>query len=557
MESLSEKKNWLKNYPKGVPETINPERYESVRDLIEESFLKFSNKTSYSCMGKDYTFSEIDEMSKNFASFLQNQFGLVKGDRIAIQMPNILQYPVALFGALRAGLIVVNTNPLYTAREMKHQFNDSGAKAIVILANFAHQLEEIMKETSIENVVITELGDLLGFPKSLVVNNVVKYVKKMVPKYKIKQAFSFDQALKIGADHSFQKQQILPEDLAFLQYTGGTTGVAKGAMLTNRNIIANMLQIAAWLSPNLKERDPVICTPLPLYHVFSLTVNCMAMMYFGAKNLLIPNPRDMAGFIKVLKQEKVHIFTGVNTLYNGLLNQPDFKDIDFSEWQICVAGAMALQSNVSERWEQVTGLRIAEGYGLTETSPVASVNPIDGTARVGFIGLPVPSTSIKLMNQEGQECQPGEPGEIWISGPQVMKGYWQKPEDSNEVLTEDGWFKSGDIAVADDDGYFKIVDRKKDMILVSGFNVYPNEVEDVVATHPDVVEVAAIGVPDEKSGEAVKIFVVSKNKDLTAKQLIQHCREGLTGYKIPKYVEFREDLPKTNVGKILRRELRA
>ncbi len=545
---------WVKHYPKGVPTEIRPDQYASIIELFELSTEKFARRDAFTNMGSAITYEELEEMSRDFAAFLQNR-GLKKGDRIAIQMPNLLQYPIALFGALRAGLIVVNTNPLYTAREMRHQFKDSGATAIVILANFASILEEVLPDTDIEHVVVTQLGDMLGFPKSLIVNSVVKHIKNLVPPYDIEGAVDFYAALDEGAMNDFVAPTMSGDDLAFLQYTGGTTGVAKGAMLNHRNMIANMLQIGEWMNPLLGVGTESIVTALPLYHIFSLTVNCLAFMHRGATNILITNPRDISAFIKLLRKTHFTVFTGVNTLYNGLMNHEDFTSIDFSALKISVAGGMALQKAVAARWSKMTGTPLIEGYGLTETSPVAVVNPVDGTDRAGCIGLPVPSTDVKLIDEQGNVAAPGAPGEICIKGPQVMQGYWKNESETLNVMLTGGWLKTGDIALFEGDGFLKIVDRKKDMILVSGFNVYPNEIEDVVASHPAVAEVAAIGVPDEHSGEAVKIFVVKKGT-VTAEEIIAHCRKGLVGYKIPKNVEFRNELPKTNVGKILRRALR-
>ncbi len=548
-------KPWLKHYPKGVPVDIDPNRFQSITELFEESVHKYRDRDAFVNMGSAITFEDLNYLSADFAAFLQNEAGLKKGDRIAIQMPNLLQYPVALFGALRAGLVVVNTNPLYTAREMKYQFKDSGAKAIVIFANSAHLLEQILPETDIETVIVTEVGDLFGFPKSMIINGLVKHVKKMVPAYNLPDAYTFYEALDIGGENTFRPEKTGPEDIAFLQYTGGTTGVSKGAILTHRNVIANMLQIYEWMKPKLVEGEEVALLALPLYHIFSLTVNALAIVYYGGTNIMITNPRDIPAFIKLMRKTRFTVFPGLNTLFNGLMNNPDFTKIDFKPLKISVAGGMALQKAVAERWMKLTGTPIVEGYGLTETSPVAAVNPIDGNDKVGFIGLPVPSTEIKLVDDDGKETT-GGPGEIWIRGPQVMKGYWQKPEETDLVVTKDGWFKSGDIGTMDEDGYFRIVDRKKDMILVSGFNVYPNEIEDVVASHPKVLEVAAIGVPDKNSTEVVKIFVVPKDPSLTTEEILSFCKQNLTGYKLPKHVEFRKELPKTNVGKILRRELR-
>ena len=548
-------KPWYKAYPKGVAQTIDPNSYKSIIQLFDESMQKFPHKQAYMNMGTTLSFSELNDLSRDFAAYLQNEVGLKKGDRIAIQMPNLIQYPIVLFAAIRAGLIVVNTNPLYTAREMKFQFKDSGAKAIVILANFAYNLEEVIADTDIQSVVVTEIGDMLGFPKRLLINAVVKHVKKMVPKYNLPKAVSFLDALDIGSEKKFTAADTTGDDIAFLQYTGGTTGVSKGAVLTHRNMISNMLQISEWMKPKLKEGEEIVVTALPLYHIFSLTVNCLSFMRIGGCNILVTNPKDIPAFIKLLKKANYTVCTGVNTLYNALMNHPDFTSIDFSKLKISVAGGMALQKAVSERWMKLTRTPLVEGYGLTETSPVATCNPIDGTDRVGTIGVPLPSTDIKLIDEEGRSVKPGEPGEICVKGPQVTQGYWQKPDETAKVFTSDGWLKTGDVAIEESDNFFKIVDRKKDMILVSGFNVYPNEVEDIVASHAQVAEVAAIGVSDEKSGEVVKIFVVKKGP-VTEEELIDHCRKSLVAYKVPKHVEFRKELPKTNVGKILRRALR-
>lgn len=549
-------KIWLQHYPEGVPHEINPDDYKSILEVFNKACADFGEKTAYSNMGASLSFNELDQLTNDFASFFQHHCKLEKGDRVAIQLPNVLQFPIAMFGALKAGLVVVNTNPLYTDREMKHQFNDSGTKAIVILANFADKLENILGETSIEHVVVTQLGDQLGWPKSLIVNGVVKYLKKMVPAYSLPDAYSFYEALDLGASKAPSPVDINSKDLAFLQYTGGTTGVSKGAMLTHRNITANMQQIRAVLAPFLDQGQEVVITPLPLYHIFSLTVNCLALMSYGAESVLITNPRDIPGFIKTLKKTRFTLMTGVNTLFNGMMNNDDFKTIDFSSLKFTVAGGMALQKSVAERWKEVTGTKIIEGFGLTETSPVASVNPLDGTDQVGTIGLPVPSTGVMLIDEDDNEVGPGEAGELCIQGPQVMEGYWQRPDETANVMLGGGWLKTGDIATIDEKGFVKIVDRKKDMILVSGFNVYPNEIEDVVAAHDQVVEVAAIGVPDDKSGETVKLFVVRKSPSLSEDELRAFCEKSLVAYKRPKYIEFRDELPKTNVGKILRRALR-
>ncbi|MEY4616667.1 MAG: hypothetical protein RJB66_1627 [Pseudomonadota bacterium] len=548
---------WIKSYPAGIPYEVDVRRFNNLCEVFEESCKKYREKPALSNLGTTLTYHEYDRLTGQFASYLQHELKLKRGDRIAIQMPNLLQYNIALWGAFRAGLVVVNTNPLYTAREMEHQFKDSGAKAIVILANFAHLLEEVLPQTDIQHVIVTEAGDLLRFPKNHVVNNVLKYVKKQVPTFNIPKAHSFTKALELGRRKPFQEVRAQYDDLAFLQYTGGTTGVSKGAMLSHGNVISNMLQIAAWMKISLNEGEERAVCALPLYHIFSLTLNAMTFMLYGAEILLITNPKDLPSFIKDLAAKPFTIFSGVNTLFNALMNHPNFGMISFTKTKVSVAGGMALQSAVAEKWMKTTDSLLIEGYGLTETSPVASVNPLTRLGnRVGTIGLPVPNTELRLLDDDGKEVTIGEQGEIAIRGPQVMKGYWQRPDETAKVMTEDGFFKSGDIGVMDSDGYFKIVDRKKDMILVSGFNVYPNEVEDVLARLNGVLESAAIGVPDDKSGEVVKVVIVKKDPGLTSEQVIQHCRANLTAYKIPKYVEFRHELPKTNVGKILRRALR-
>jgi long-chain acyl-CoA synthetase len=551
-------KIWLKHYPAGVPAEIDPVKYQSIRDLFEESVASFGERPAYYCMGKEITFAELDRMSQAFGAWLQAQ-GLQKGERVALMMPNVLQYPVALFGILRAGLVVVNVNPLYTPRELEHQLQDSGAQAIVILENFAHTLEQVIARTQVKHVVVAALGDLLGGAKGALVNFVVRSVKKMVPAYEFVDALRFNQVLRAAAGMKLARVDIEPEDIAFLQYTGGTTGVSKGAMLLNRNIIANLTQVDAWLDPFLSEADRrnyIIITALPLYHIFSLTVNCLMMLKIGGKNVLITNPRDIPGFVKELGKHRYTTITGVNTLFNALLHHPDFGKLDFSALRISNGGGMAVQKAVAAKWKQTTGVTLIEGYGLTETSPVATTNPPDLKEFNGSIGLPVPSTEISIRDDDGKELPLGEAGEICIRGPQVMAGYWQRPEETAKVMTADGYFRSGDIGIMDANGHTRIVDRKKDMILVSGFNVYPNEIEGVVMMLPGVVECAAIGVPDEHSTEAVKLFVVRKDPDLTEKTVRAHCHENLTGYKCPKYVEFRTELPKTNVGKILRRALR-
>ncbi|PIS10146.1 MAG: long-chain-fatty-acid--CoA ligase [Bdellovibrio sp. CG10_big_fil_rev_8_21_14_0_10_47_8] len=558
MTAASKEKIWLQNYPEGVNPEIDLTRFANIMAVFDEAVRKYRQSPAFSNMGATLNFDELDRKVGQFASFLQHELKLKKGDRIAIQMPNLLQFPIALFGALRAGLIVVNTNPLYTAKEMQHQFKDSGAQAIVILANFAGHLQEIIKDTNIQSVVITEIGDQLPFPKNLLVNSVVKYVKKMVPPYQLPQAYRFEQALTLGAERPYQDVSVTFEDTAFLQYTGGTTGVSKGAELTHKNIVSNMLQIAEWMRPLLREGQETVITALPMYHIFSLTVNSLAFMTFGGHNILITNPRDIPAFIKTLRGTPFTVMTGVNTLFNALMHHPDFVKISFSQVKLSVAGAMALQRSVADRWKKITGTPIFEGYGLTEASPVVCCNPIAGNKDiVGTIGMPLPSTNVKLIDDNGNEVDQGKEGELCAQGPQVMKGYYNRPDETEKVLTKDGWLKTGDIAVMLDNGYFKIVDRKKDMILVSGFNVYPNEVEDAIASHPGVLEVAAIGVPDEHSGEVVKVFVVKKDPNLTEKDVIAHAKKSLTNYKVPKSVEFRGELPKTNVGKILRRALRS
>ncbi|MBE0619690.1 MAG: long-chain-fatty-acid--CoA ligase [Burkholderiales bacterium] len=551
-------KIWLKHYPAGVPADIDPDKYQSIRDLLEECVANFGERPAYYCMGKEITFNELDRMSKAFGAWLQSK-GLQKGDRVALMMPNVLQYPVALFGVLRAGMVVVNVNPLYTPRELEHQLKDSGAKAIVILENFAHTLQQVVARTQVKHVVVAAMGDLLGGVKGAIVNFVVRNVKKMVPAFQFDNALRFNALLRAAADMTLERVEIKPDDIAFLQYTGGTTGVSKGAMLLNRNIIANLIQVDAWLDPFLTEYDRkhyIIITALPLYHIFSLTVNCLMMLKIGGKNVLITNPRDIPGFVKELAKHKYTTITGVNTLFNGLLHHPDFEKLDFSALRISNGGGMAVQKAVAEKWKKTTGVTLVEGYGLTETSPVVTTNPPDLKEFNGSIGLPVPSTEVSIRDDAGNELPLGEAGEICIRGPQVMAGYWQRPDETAKVMTADGFFRSGDVGIMDEKGHTRIVDRKKDMILVSGFNVYPNEIEGVVMMLPGVVECAAVGVPDEATSEAVKLFVVRKDPDLTEKEVRAHCHENLTRYKCPKYIEFRTELPKTNVGKILRRALR-
>ncbi|WP_057935887.1 AMP-binding protein [Algoriphagus resistens] len=546
---------WFKHYPDSVPKEVDYTAYGSVAELFEESVTKYGDAVAYECMGKTMSFNQLNKLSEDFACYLTQVLRLKKGNRVAIQMPNTLQYPVVMFGALRAGMIVVNTNPLYTPSEMQHQFKDSGADLIIIVANFASNLEKILTKIPAKHIIVTELGDLLGGVKGTIVNLVVKYIKKMVPAFSIPNAISLKSALAKGANHKFKPIEISLEDTAFLQYTGGTTGVSKGAELSHGNIVANMQQISAWMKPKLKEREEIVITALPLYHIFALTVNCLAMLKIGAHNLLVTNPRDMPAFCKDLSKKKFTVITGVNTLFNGLLNQEAFRSLDFSALKITVGGGMAVQKATAEKWMAVTGTPLAEGYGLTETSPVASCNPIDGTERNGTIGLPLPNTEFMVIDEQGNTLPVGERGELCIRGPQVMKGYWHKPKETAEVMMGD-WFKSGDIAVMDEDGFTKIVDRKKEMILVSGFNVYPNEVEDVIASYPGVLEVGVIGIPDEKSTERVVAYVVVKDKTITQDQIIAHCHVSLTNYKCPKEIYFVDELPKSNVGKILRRKIK-
>jgi len=548
---------WYQHYPQGVSHEINVDEYESVVDVFEKSVAKFRSNGAFTNFGKTLSYGELDRLSRDFAAYLQNVLGLKKGDRVALMMPNILQYPVCLWGVLRAGCIAVNVNPLYTPRELEHQLKDSGARALVVLANMASTYEKIRDKVPVEHVFVTEIGDLLGFPKKQIVNFVVKKVKKMVPEFQLSDSISLSRALMMGAVQSFRRVDISKEDLVFLQYTGGTTGVAKGAMLSHRNIIANMMQVAEWMKPKLIDGQEVAVAPLPLYHIFSLTVNCLCFMKNGTRNILITNPRDLPKFVSDIKDEPFTVFVGLNTLFNALTNNDAFRALDFSGLKATVGGGMAVQKTVNQKWEELTGGPILEGFGLTETSPVLCCNPLGGSGnRTGTIGLPVPSTDVKIIKEDGTDAVAGERGELWGKGPQVMKGYWQRPEESAKVLTDDGWFKTGDVAVMDPDGYFRIVDRIKDMILVSGFNVYPNEIEEVLVQCPGVLEAAAVGMADEKSGEVVKVFVVKKDESLTAEQVIAHCKQNLTGYKVPKKVEFRTELPKSNVGKILRKELR-
>ncbi len=548
-------KIWLKNYEPGVPPTIDPNQYHSLVHLAKDCFQKYADKPCYYNMGKMLTYRQIDEMSQQFADYLINTCKLVRGDRVAIVLPNVMQYPVVMYAIHRAGLVVVNVNPLYTARELKEILNDSGAKCVIILENFAHVLQEILPVTIVQHIVVTKLGDLLGL-KGSIVNFVVKHIKKMVPKWSIPDAHMFNQVMK-NAPTKFQDAHVLPDDIAYLQYTGGTTGGIKGAILTHRNMLANVLQATAWVDNFLKQDlKGGIITALPLYHIFSLTANCLTFLKAGIPNILITNPRDIPGFVKELQKNKFCVMTGVNTLFNALLHNEDFCRLDFSNFKFTLGGGMAVQKAVAERWKEVTGVPLIEAYGLTETSPAVTINPMTLKEYNGSIGIPIPSTDVKICNEEGVELPLGERGELYVKGPQVMRGYWNKPEATAAVLGEDGWLRTGDIATIDNEGFVRIVDRKKDMIIVSGFNVYPNEVEDIISQMKEVREVAVIGVKSAMHGEIVKAFIVRKDPTLTAQQVIDFCHKELTGYKVPREVEFRNELPKTNVGKILRRSLR-
>ncbi|HYC35426.1 MAG TPA: long-chain-fatty-acid--CoA ligase [Usitatibacter sp.] len=551
-------KPWLASYPPGVPAEVDIHRYASIREIFAESCKRFADAPAFTNMGKTLTYAELDAMSRDFGAWLQSGLGLARGTRVAIMMPNCLQYPVALFGTLRAGFTVVNCNPLYTPRELEHQLNDSGAEVIVILENFCKTLQAVIDKTRVRKVVTSQLGDLLGFPKSLITNYVVKNVKKMVPEWSLPGTVAFKETLSAGRGMKLDEPPLAHDDIAFLQYTGGTTGVSKGAMLTHGNIVSNLLQTSGWWGARLQEGREVIITALPLYHIFALTANCLAFMKIGAQNILITNPRDLPGFVKELGKHRFTCITGVNTLFNALLNTPGFAQLDFSSLKMSLGGGMAVQRAVAERWKQVTGKPLVEAYGLTETSPGACVNPlVEGAEFNGFAGLPIPSTIVTIRDDEGRVLPIGETGEICISGPQVMKGYWNRPDETAKVMTADGAFRTGDIGLLTPAGYVKIVDRKKDMILVSGFNVYPNEVEDVVAMMPGVLEVCAVAAPDEHSGEVVRVAVVRKDPGLTKEQVVAHCKQHLTGYKCPKIVEFWKELPKTNVGKVLRREVKS
>ncbi|MBU9829815.1 long-chain-fatty-acid--CoA ligase FadD [Rahnella sp. FC061912-K] len=548
-------KVWLKRYPADVPENIDPDRYSSLVEMFENATLRYADSPAFINMGEVMTFRKLEERSRAFAAYLQNELGLQKGDRVALMMPNLLQYPIALFGVLRAGMVVVNVNPLYTPRELEHQLNDSGASAIVIVSNFAHTLEKVVYKTQVKHVILTRMGDQLSAAKGTLVNFVVKYIKRLVPKYHLPNAISFRTALQRGRRLQYIKPDVINDDLAFLQYTGGTTGVAKGAMLTHRNMQANLEQAKAAYAPLLRPGQELVVTALPLYHIFALTVNCLLFLEMGGRSLLITNPRDVPGMVKELAKYPFTAISGVNTLFNAMLNNEDFRELDFSTLRLSVGGGMSVQKSVADKWEKLTGKHLLEGYGLTECSPLVAGNPYDLKHYSGSIGIPVPSTEIRLVDDNGQDVAAGEPGELLVRGPQVMLGYWQRPSATDEVL-KDGWLSTGDIVTVDEQGFIRIVDRKKDMILVSGFNVYPNEIEEVVSQHDKVLEVAAIGVPNDASGEIVKICVVKKDPSLTSEELLAHCRRLLTGYKVPKIVEFRDELPKSNVGKILRRELR-
>jgi len=549
-------KVWLDSYPPEVPQEIDGQVFGSVGELFEHGVKRFADHTAFVSMGRALTYAELDRLSAAFAAYLQKELGLQKGARVALMMPNVLQYPVALFGALRAGFVVVNVNPLYKPRELEHQLKDSGAEAIVILENFAHTLEKVIDKVEVRHVIVTSMGDMLGPLRGWLVDLVVRHVKKMVPAWQLAHSLRFSEVLKTGASHRLTPAEVVHDDVAFLQYTGGTTGWAKGAVLTHGNILSNLEQAHAWIRSTLREGEEVIITALPLYHIFSLTANCLTFFKIGATNVLIANPRDIPGFVKELRKHRFTAMTGVNTLFNALLNNDDFRQLDFSALKITLGGGMAVQKRVAERWLETTGIQLVEAYGLTETSPAVSINRLDIDRFTHSIGLPLPSTEVSIRDEEGAEQGFGEPGELCIKGPQVMREYWNMPEETEKSFTSDGFFQSGDIATIDEKGYLTIVDRKKDIIIVSGFNVIPNEVEDVLANHPDVLEAAAVGVPDEHSGETVKVFVVPRKQGLSKESVIAHCKEHLTGYKVPHHVEFRDELPKSNVGKILRRQLR-
>jgi len=555
---MAEQRLWLKNYPQDVPHEVDIENYTSLTEILGEQLLKYKNRPGYTCYIKNYqatlSFGEVDQQSKAFGAYLLS-LGLKPGDKIALMMPNIVQYPVALFGAIRVGLVIVNTNPLYTAREMNHQFNDAGVKAVVIAENFAAELEKIIKKTPVEHVILTSIGGMFGGLRGWLINTMLRF-KGMVKKFRLPNAIKFSDALKKGAKMKYKEHKWEVDDMVCVQYTGGTTGVAKGAMLTHRNLLYNMAQVRAWIGDaELTEGKEIMLTPLPMYHIFSFTVNCLCMSGFGALNVLVPNPRDIPGLTAVIEKSKPTLMTGVNTLFNALLNNQEFRDLDFSTLKMAIGGAMAIQKAVAAEWEEVTGVALIEGYGMTEASPVVSMNPLKNP-RIGTIGVPAPSTDIRIVAKSGEVLELGEPGEIQVKGPQVMKGYYNRPDETAKTITTDGWLKTGDVGIMDEDGFIRIVDRIKDMILVSGFNVYPNEIEEVLAAHPKVLEVAAVGVPDAKSSEAVKVFIAKKDSSLTEEELRAYCTKNFTGYKKPKHIEFRDELPKTNVGKILRRALR-
>lgn len=549
-------KQWLEQYPEGVNAEVDLSADRTLVDLLHDGFKQFGDKPAFSNMDVEMSYAELDAKSKDFAAYLQHDLGFAKGDRVAIMMPNLLQYPIVLFGILRAGMVAVNVNPLYTARELEHQLSDAGARAIVIVENFAATLEKVIDKVALETVITTQIGDCLPAIKRTIVNFAVKHVKRMVPAFKLPGATPFNTALAKGAKHQMKPVELSGDDIAFLQYTGGTTGLAKGAILLHRNMMANIEQVQEWMDPWMEDGEERIITPLPLYHVFALMANCLVFFKQGGKNILITNPRDLPALVKEFEKHKPTAFTGVNTLFNALVNEESFAKLDFSAMKLSMGGGAAVQKSVAEKWQKITGIPLIEGYGLTEASPVVSVSPLSLEAYNGSIGLPIPSTEVSIRDPEGNEVAEGEPGELCVKGPQVMAGYWNKPEENEKTFFPGGYLRTGDIARFDDKGYLYIVDRKKDMILVSGFNVYPNEIEDVVAQHPKVMEAACIGVPDEKSGETVKIFVVKKDDSLTEKEMIDYCREELTGYKVPKHVVFIEELPKSNVGKILRKDLR-
>ena len=549
-------KLWLNSYEQGVNAEIDITQYSSISDVFRQSVEKFAHQPAFQNMGKTLTYAEVGKLAQDFASYLQNVLKLPRGERVAIMLPNLLQYPIALFGILQAGLVAVNTNPLYTPRELEHQLKDSGATTIIVLENFANTLELVLPRTQIKHVIVASVGEMFGFFKGTLMNFVLRKIKKMVPEYRISGAIPFQTTLKEGAAHTFSPVTLTREDTALLQYTGGTTGVAKGAVLSHGNICANMLQAKEWIKNQLREGKETVIAALPLYHIFALTVNLMIFTNAGSKIILITNPRDMKGFIGELKKERISVFIGVNTLFNGMVNQPDFSTVDFSNLRLTLGGGMATQKAVAEKWKKITGTPIVEAYGLTEASPGVCCNPLNIEAYSGGIGLPVPSTEVELRDADGKEVGIGHPGELWVRGPQVMKGYWNRPEETAKTIDARGFLETGDIAVMDEKGWLKLVDRKKDLIVVSGFNVYPNEIEEVVSHNDKVMEVACIGVPNEKTGEALKVFVVKKDPSLTKEELIEFCRTELTAYKVPKDIEFRDELPKSNVGKILRRELR-